>query len=339
MKIIIGKQQALKQILIPLVIAPLIMGTQSVLAGEIIDETRDVDANEVIDFEFLNGEISITGWDRNQVRLQGELSDQAQGFEFTSRNGVTKFEENYENRRSWFGRQCNSWFDCSDEVDRTELEISVPANSTLRLEGINVELEISGLNGNTQIEIVNGPIDANDLAGRINIETVNGSIESSNLDGRITLSTVNGQIRDRNSKGTRVAFSTVNGSIISDTQADRVDAESVSGSVELDLAAIDDLEASTVNGDLIISLELMDNGRVELSSVSGYTELLVNPDISARFDLNTAVGGDIDNDLTDDKPRKENRFVSSSELQFSLNGGSGSVDISTVTGDILVGLK
>ena len=84
---------------------------------------------------------------------------------------------------------------------------------------------------------------------------------------------------------------------------------------------------------------MLAGGNVELSNVSGYTELLVSPDISARFDLNTAVGGDIDNDLTDHKPVQENRFINSRELQFTLNGGSGTVDISTVSGDILLGKR
>ena len=89
-------------------------------------------------------------------------------------------------------------------VDRTELEISVPKNATIRLEGINVDLEISGITGNTQVEIVNGPIVASNLSGRVDIETVNGPIQTSGLDGRIRLSTVNGQIRDTNSAGDRV---------------------------------------------------------------------------------------------------------------------------------------
>lgn len=310
-----------------------------VFSGEIIDEVRDVDANEVIDIEIINGTITIIGWDRNQVEVKGELSDQAESYEFSSRNGITRFEEEYENRRNWFGRNCSSWFECSDEIDRTELDISVPKNSTLRLEGINVELIVSGLTGNTQIEIVNGPIEANDLSGRINIETVNGSIETFNLDGRINLATVNGQIRDRGSRGERVFYNNVNGSIISNTRAQRVNAETVSGTVELNLGDIEDLEASGVNANLIISLNLLEGGRAELSNVNGYTELLVNPDISARFEINTAVGGDIDNDLTDHEPVQESRFINSQELTFSINGGAGSVDISTVTGDILIGKK
>ncbi len=314
-----------------------LFGPGLALAGETIDETRDVQENEVIDIELINGNITITGWDRNQVSFKGELSDQAEGYDFRSRNGVTSFEEEFEDRRNFFNTGCNNWFDCDDDIDRTRLEISIPEKSTLRLEGINVELEISGISGSTQIEIVNGPIVASNLGGRIDIETVNGSIETSNLDGRITLSTVNGQIRDRGSNGSRVSYSTVNGSIISNTRAQRVDADSVSGSVELDLGSVDDLEASSVSARVLVSLDLLKGGQVEMSSVSGFTELMVNPDISARFDINTAVGGDIDNDLTDDKAVEQNRFVNSSELQFTLNGGDGFVEISTVSGDILIG--
>lgn len=322
-----------------LLLATLACSPVLVLAGERIDETRDVSENEVIDIELINGDIVIRGWDRNAVSFQGELSDRAEGYDFSSRNGVTRFEEEYENRRNFFGRDCSSWFDCSDDFDRTDLEISVPKNSTLRLEGINVELVISDITGTTQVEIVNGPIEASNLDGRINIETVNGSIETSNLSGRINLSTVNGQIRDRGSRGERVSYNNVNGSIISDTRSPRVDAETVSGSIELDLDKVDDLETSAVSARVFVSLELNAGGRVEMSNVSGKSELLVNRNISAHFDINTAVGGDIDNDLSEDEPHRENRFINSSVLQFSLGGGAGSVEISSVSGDILIGPK
>jgi len=158
---------------------------------------------------------------------------------------MTCFEDVFEDRRGFFN-SCSDWFNCNDDIDPTTLEISVPRNSTLRFEGINVDMTISGITGNTQIGIVNGPIAASDLSGRIDIETVNGKIETSGLDGRIALSAVNGPIRDRGSKGNGASFSTVNGSIIANTCAQRIDAESVSGAVELDLGEVDDLEASSV---------------------------------------------------------------------------------------------
>lgn len=309
------------------------------MAGETIDETSDASDNEVIDIEVINGDITITGWDRMEVSFKGELSDRAEAYDFSSRNGVTRFEEEYEDRSNFFGRNCSNWFDCDDDIDPTELEISVPRNSTVRLEGINVGLQLRDITGNTHVEIVNGTIEATNLQGRIDIETVNGSIETSNLDGRINLSAVNGRIRDRGSRGDRVSYDNVNGSIISDTRSQRVDAETVSGSIELDLDKVSDLETSAVSARVIVSLELLEGGRVDMSNVSGRTELLVNRDISARFDINTAVGGDIDNDLSDHQPLRENRFINSSELQFSLNGGSGNVEMSSVSGDILIGTK
>ena len=81
----------------------------------------------------------------------------------------------------------------------------------------------------------------------------------------------------------------------------------------------------------------MPGGQVEISRVSGMIELLVNSEISARFELNTAVGGDIDNDLSDDRPMEQNRFVNSSELQFTMYGGEGYVEVSSVSDDILIG--
>jgi len=162
-----------------------------------------------------------------------------------------------------------------DDSDRTELDVSMPENSTVRLEGINVDLVITGITGNTQVEIVNGPIEASKLSGHVDIETVNGSIEATDLDGRIHLSTVTGQVRDTNSKGTRVNYSAVMGSIMYNTPAERVGAECVSGSVQLDLGKVGDLEASCISGHVIVSLDLLPGGNVEISTVSG--DIVIGP--------------------------------------------------------------
>jgi DUF4097 and DUF4098 domain-containing protein YvlB len=301
------------------------------LAAEAIDETRAMDPEGLVDIEITNGKITLTGWDRNEFHIVGELADDVEGFDLRDTGGNIRFEEerNNRNRGGCWWRGC----DGNDDYGST-LEVQLPRASVLRFEGTNVDVDVSGLTANTEIEIINGEIVATDLNGIIKLETVNGSIESTGLNGRIALETVNGRIDDRESQGSRVEYNAVNGSIRANTLAPRISAENVNGDIELNLGAIDELELSTVGGHLDISTEMNPQAQIDISSVGGSIDLVVPASTSARFTINTQVGGSISNELSDDEPERGNRYVPSKELNFVLNNGDGAVDISTVTGDI-----
>jgi hypothetical protein len=313
----------------------LALASNPLLAGEDIDETRAMDADGLVRVELTNGHVTIRGWDRSEFHIAGELSDAAEGFELRDTDGNIRFEEDID--RNSRGFDC-SFFGCrGDSRDRnSELEIQIPRNSVLRFEGVNIDVDVSELQGNTEIEVVNGEIIAENLSGTVQLKTVNGEIEAENLDGRLALETVNGRIRDRDSKGSRIEFSAVNGDIRSNTSAARVSAGNVNGEIELQLGAVDELDISTVGGRVETNASLLDGAHVDISSVNGRIELAVPAGSSARFTLSTAVNGHINNELTDDQPVKQNRFVSSEDLSFELGRGNADVEISTVSGTITV---
>ncbi|MES2626212.1 MAG: DUF4097 family beta strand repeat-containing protein [Pseudomonadota bacterium] len=311
-------------------IALAIFSANCALAGELIDETRAMEESGIVDIEITNGKVTITTWDRNEFHIAGELSDDAEGFDLRDTGGNIRFEEEREGRSR---NQCWRWGDCNRDSGVT-LDIQLPKASILRLEGTNVDIDVSGLTANTEIEVINGDIFATDLQGIVKLETVNGSIETSGLNGRIALETVNGRIDDRDSQGSRIEYQAVNGDIRATTSAPRITAENVNGDMELELGAIDELELSTVGGHLEVNTEMNPQAQIDISSVGGSIELTLPASTSARFNINTQVGGRIDNELSDDEPERTNRYVPSHDLNFVLNNGNGGVDISTVTGDI-----
>lgn len=307
----------------------LALGQNLANAGELIDESREVAADALINIEIFNGTVTITGHDEPVFHIAGELSEAAEGFDLRSSNSTVRFEENIERRSRWdwnnFGH---------DKAQAADLDIAIPRTSILRFEGTNTEVEVSGLSGNTEIEVVNGEIVANELAGVIRLETVNGSIDTHQLDGRISLETVNGSIDDSNSSGSRVSLSAVNGSIRSDNKGNHLTASNINGSIELELAHIDDLDVSTVGGSVDITATMNPLAHIDVSSVSGRIDLALPDATSANFHVTSAVGGRIRNELNDAEAERVNRYVNSRELDFMLNGGNGDIDLSTVSGNI-----
>lgn len=314
-----------------LLISTALLHAAPLLAGIPIDETRAVDADAVIDIDITNGRVTITGWDRNEFRISGELGDAVDSYDLRVVGGGIRFDENTDRRSRWpcWNRNCYG-----GRGDHSVLDIRVPHDSLVQFEGVNVEVELDDLRANSTVEVVNGSIRAQALGGVVKLETVNGSIDASGLSGRIDLETVNGSIKDVDSSGTRVTYSTINGDIRSNTGSARISAENVNGLIDMELGTLDELELSTVGGRVDVTTGMSTGGHIRISSVSGRVDLTVPADISARFNVSTAVGGRIDNRLSDEEPVRENRFINSSELRLSLNGGDGDIQISTVTGNV-----
>lgn len=323
---ILSKGKMMKQIMLGIVLSLLSLAA---LAGEKVDETLKADKDGYVQIEHLGGYASIKGWDKNEVRVVGELGDRTTKFIFErDGNEVLIKVKVKKNRGSW------TW----DSDDGDNLEIFVPKASHVNYTSTNANVEVYDVNGSSDIDTVNGNIEVGDLSGRLRIEAVNGNINAKNLRGDIKIETVNGDIRDRDSQASEAQYDSVNGDIDVNVGSLEVKAETVNGDIELQLGKVEQLNLSTVNGSIEAKLDLARQGDVRASSVGGDVNLYFNRDVSARFDLQGHAGGRIVNKLTDDKPQKA-KYGPSRWLEFSHNGGNGRVNVSTVSGRIKIDEK
>lgn len=305
--------------------ALLIAGVQQANAQdrEVIDEARLVSANERITLDVMRGEVIIRAGDDNTFRVVGELDEDAEGFELESDNGFTRFIVRMpRNMRGWN----------NNRNEGSDLEITVPANSEIEFSGVNVSVDIADVSGGARVTTVNGEISASGLSEFVFLKTVNGGIRSENNRGVVTIETVNGEVRDEGSQG-RLSVEAVNGELDIVSLAQEVTLGVVNGRIDAELSGTQSLDFNGVNGEISIRLSDSVSPRVRGSSVSGEIELAVDNNIEARFDLQTNVGSRLENELTSDEARRP-QFGPGRNLQFSTGEGSGSVDISTVSGAI-----
>jgi len=300
----------------------------SVFAGDKINETVDTKARGNVTIDVLSGNVDINVWDKNQVQIVGELSDDAKGYTFeVDNNGEVYFKVEMPNNR---------WGNWNDD-DGSNLKIMMPKTNNLRFEGVNVNIEAAGIQGESRINTVNGNVTASSLESRIKLETVNGNIKSTDLKGKINLNTVNGKIRDKNSQG-ELEIETVNGDINTDTSATEIGISNVNGEMKINAKSVEEMEVGTVNGDIEVILSLTEKGHFSYSSVGGDADIYFVGDISASFNIETHAGGDITNHLTKDKS-KEAKYGPGESLKFSMGTGSAEVQIDTVSGDVTLNKK
>ncbi|MBZ9610470.1 DUF4097 family beta strand repeat-containing protein [Rheinheimera maricola] len=292
-------------------------------AQETVDESRNVTANEKIYLEVMSGEVTIKAVDGNQFKIVGKLDEKATGYTLDSKDGFTRFEMTMPRQVNYRG---------NEKSNGADLRVEVPIGSTLEFKGVNSDVSLSGISGGSKISTVNGKIAAANLSTLVQLNTVNGEIGSKDNSGQIELSSVNGEITDVGSSG-RIDYSVVNGEIEARTSAEEISVSTVNGDAKLKMSGTQRLKLSTVNGEIEAELANSASPRISGSSVSGDIELKLDTNVNARFDIKASAGGSIDNKLSSDKATKA-KYGPARSLQFTLGGGDGSIELSTVSGDV-----
>jgi len=290
-----------------------------------VDQTLQVDPNGRVDIENLPGKLRIEGWDRPEVSVKGTLDDKIKDFIFESNGKTTRIEV----------KDDRNGLHSDDRLDG-DLTVMLPRGSDVEVECTNTDIQLSGLNNQLEVELINGDISASELKGLTELSTVNGDIKVKKLAGEVELATINGEIEAIESEVDKARYSTINGEIDLQATASRLSVDSINGDVLLKALSVQDLELNTVNGEIEANVIFVgDNPKVVASSVSGDIALILDPEVSARFTVEAHVGGDIDNRLSDDRPDKD-RFGLREELEFQLGDGDARIDMTTVSGDLIL---
>ncbi|ASM48982.1 hypothetical protein PESP_a0780 [Pseudoalteromonas espejiana DSM 9414] len=312
----------MKAILLGLSLLPL-----SVIAGDKIDKQIEVPSGGTIFIENQRGDVNITGWDKNEFKVSGELDDKAQGFELKTTGDKTEFIVKMPRHLGW-----------GSNGDGSNLTVFMPKSSSLEFAGVNVSVVAKTLNNGAEVDVVNGEITVDDITGNIKLTTVNGDVNAENLNGNIQFETVNGEINDRQSTG-ELRFSAVNGDIKSNSTASDIRLENVNGDIDFTLSSIKNLRINTVNGEAEVHIkELLKGGDVRFESVSGDADFYFPQSVSAKFEIKAHANGKIINKVTRDKVSKA-KYGPSSDLEFSANGGNANVEMDTISGRIEVRTK
>jgi len=205
-----------------------------------VDETKDADPNGTVTIEIVRGEVQVRGWNRDQVRVSGRLDERMEEFVFEVRDDETEIEVK-------LPRHLNGW-----QSGSSDLQISVPENSSLQVNGVSTDVEVVDIKGGVRAHSVSGEVDVANVAKRIDLSSVSGSVNLRDVDGRIRARTVSGDIDGRDVIG-HGNYDSVSGSITLVTSGEVLDVESVSGSIELTLQDINEVTGNTVSGDIEIS--------------------------------------------------------------------------------------
>ncbi len=270
------------------------------LADKDVDETRSVPNDSFVEIVNVRGEINVRGWDRDEVRVQGELDDLAEELVFEVQGKRVLVEVRLP------GKGVN-WGDGSD------LTIDVPRFARVDVKAVSADVE------------------AKSVFGGLRVRTVSGDVNASDLDGQLIVNTVSGEIEIRDARGDG-KIKTVSGEIDIEGGCDSLVLDTVSGEIDVDLMAFSSLRVTAINGDVDMEGELRNSGEIDMNSVNGDLKLELRAPVDAIISVMTGPGGDIKNSITDTMPKE--RFPASKELETVAGDGGGRIKLRTVNGDI-----
>lgn len=272
-----------------------------------VNRTLEAAANATIEIENTSGEITIRGWDRNEVSVSGWIGDDVEELVVEGGRNSIVIEVEIEGGRGWRSRDTDA-----------DLEIMVPRGARLEVETVSASIDVTDFDGRLEAESVSGGIDVSGTLNLAELETVSGSIEMIGAN-------------------TRTSAESVSGSIRIEGAADRVEATTVSGRVEVEAGEIHRGDFESVSGSVSVECSLSPEARLEAGSHSGNVTVTLPGDLSASFEA-TSFSGSIDNDFGPEAERTS-KWVPSKSLEFTTGGGDAEVILETFSGNIRIRRK
>jgi DUF4097 and DUF4098 domain-containing protein YvlB len=267
-----------------------------------VNESGKASASGLVMVENIAGSIKIIGWDKNEVKVEGFLSDEVKGLDFKATGKKTIIEVKYpRNMRS---------------VDEgADLIIYAPVNSVFEVESISCRITIEKVTGSVAVEAISGDITLNGDCDEVELSCISGDITVEGDTKSLALESISGGVTAKGSRST-------------------VRAESITGTIDLTFDTFIKLNVESVDSRVMVEGDLAAGGKMELESVSGDIILVIPEDISAEFNIESFSGSI--GKAFGHKADKVSKYAPGSEMEFVTGGGDGRVDVSTFSGDVKI---
>ncbi|MEX1993684.1 MAG: DUF4097 family beta strand repeat-containing protein [Steroidobacteraceae bacterium] len=283
--------------------AALAVLSQPALAAQDLNKRATVAADVTVDVSNVQGSVTVTAWDRNEVELDARLEGTKDELEFEATEQQVRIKVHRPD-----GKYRNS-------DDDAILTLKVPKGARLFVNTVSADIGVSGVRGEQRLKSVSGEVTTQAFDERVSLRSVSGDVILTGNGGKAQATTGN-----------------VSGSTIVSGIRGSYEGEAVSGDIMATVAAADNLRLKSVSGDVEVEADLVSTARVEMESISGNVDLVVKPPVNAEFELES-FSGEIEN-CFGPKAREKSRYAAGSELRFRQGSGGARVDLQTLSGDI-----
>jgi DUF4097 and DUF4098 domain-containing protein YvlB len=270
-------------------------------AGSPINKRTAADPAGTVEVSNVAGSVTVTGWERNEVEVTGELGDGTERLDFTKAPKLTRIKVILPER--------------SYNVDDTHLVVKVPFGSVLSINAVSADVRVQNVRGTQRLQTVSGDVQTQGSGEDVECRTVSGdvTIAGSGKKGVVSVTTVSGDATATNVAGE------VNGS-------------TVSGTVSFAVGETSRSRLRSTSGDVALRGPLAADARVDIESISGDVRLDLGGTLPAEYDI-SSFNGEIRN-CFGPKSARTSEYGPGRELRFTEGSGSARVRVKTMNGDI-----
>lgn len=301
-----------------------------------IDRTVATPATGSVEVHNVSGEIRVSGWDRNEVRVTGRLGEGVERLDVISEGDRVQV-------RVVIPRG-------SRQVQPSILELRVPARKAVSAAGTSANVEISGITGSVDATSTSGEVRVSGSPALVSASSTSGDVVVDANTSRLEAGSTSGDVHVRGSVRESVTAATVSGDV--EVSADvpevvaksvsgrvsvasgarRLSASSVSGEVVVRAGELQYVAIETVSGDVVLEGGATANAAINVQSHSGSVSLALPANIGATFRVNS-FSGDIANDFGQ-RAERTSRYAPGESLSFTSGAGGAMVTVKTFSGDV-----
>lgn len=268
-------------------------------AAKPIDETRQLNPRGRVTIENVKGRIQVQVWDKPQVHIGGSLGDGVERFEVEGNEDSLDIEVKYPNN--------------SRNSEPTTLLLQVPTLASLDIEGVAVDIDVTGTAGaELDINSVSGNVTVAGAPRQADIQSVSGEMRVTLNSNQVSVQSVSGNVNLRGRLNGTVEAETVSGDLEVDTRGER----------------LHHLTASSVSGNIGIRGALADGGKIGTESVSGNIAITMPKSLSAKVS-----GESFSGDLRAPGAHVNRaKYGPGSDFEQRYGSGNGEIRIETFSG-------
>jgi DUF4097 and DUF4098 domain-containing protein YvlB len=286
---------------VAVVIAAMLLLARAAGAEEVEKRAQADPRGEVVIVN-VAGDVQVTGWDRNEVQVNADLSDGVQRLDFKTSGARTTIEVVLPKGRSYHGS--------------TDLVVHVPRNSSLTTNTVSADQTIKDVRGMQRLQSV---------SGQIQTELWNEDLELKNVSGEVS-------VEGHSGKGTLRA-TTVSGDLRLRHVGPEMELNTVTGDMQVQAQEVSRARIKTTNGDLELrAASLTRDVRIEAEGINGDLRFRFRGALDAEFDIET-FNGDIEN-CFGPKPHRTREYGPGTSLRFKEGNGDGRIRIKALNGTV-----
>jgi DUF4097 and DUF4098 domain-containing protein YvlB len=278
-----------------------VIGLASRAHADEINKGMPANPQGQVEVSNTSGSVTITGWDKSEVEVTGDLGEGSERLEFTQSGDLTRIKVILPKK--------------SHDAEGSDLVIRVPVKSGIAVNTVNADIVVQKVDGAQRLQSVSADISTEAGSEDVECKTVSGDIEVAGTGRRslLTITTVSGDARVQRVAG-------------------EVNANTVSGNVDLSLGDTTRSRLRSTSGDVNLYGKLVGEARLDVESISGDVRIKLVQPIGAEFEL-SSFNGEISN-CFGPKAQRTDEYVPGRELRFREGNGTGRVRVKTLNGDI-----